>query len=167
MTRKLLFDFTHPAEMAGWENVDDVVMGGLSQSTLQWLENGCLSFTGKVSLKNSGGFASIRSPTRDFQLAGTGGIGLRVMGDGKHYKLTIRTDVGYDGIAYQVPLPTVAGAWQEHLFSYDQFIPTYHGQDLTGAPDLDPMRIKRFGFIISGKQEGDFQLQVAAIWAGA
>ena len=150
--------------MAGWESVDDVVMGGRSASSLLWLDSGCLSFGGEVSLENNGGFASIRSPAKDFQLANTRGIGLRVKGDGKQYKLTLRTDINYDGVSYQVALPTTPGQWQELFFPYDLFIPTYHGRLMSDKPPLEPAMIKRFGFIISEKQQGIFQLLVAAIW---
>lgn len=167
MSRRILFDFTNASSMTGWESVDDVVMGGRSASTLLWYENEGLRFSGHVSLEDGGGFASIRSPVRDYQLDGTSGVGLRIKGDGKSYKLTIRTDTAYDGISYQVSFPTVQDVWEELHFSYDQFIPTYHGTVLSDRPKLEPSLIKRFGFIISEKQEGDFQLQVASIWAGS
>ena len=163
--KQLLFDFTNSKDMAGWNSVDDVVMGGVSASTIQWLEKRCLSFRGNVSLEDSGGFASIRSPDKEYKLKSTRGIGLHVMGDGKSYKMTVRTDSSYDGVAYQAPFSTSAGEWKELFFPYNQFVPTYHGQVLTGRPPLDPALIRRFGFIISEQQAGAFQLNIASIWA--
>lgn len=164
MMKHFLFDFTDQAAMTGWEGVDDVVMGGRSAGTILWLESGCLCFRGVVSLENGGGFSSIRSPIRDYNLGGTAGIGLRVRGDGWEYKLNLRTDEALDGIAYQVPFRTVAGGWQELFFSYDRFTPTYHGRVLRDEPPLDPARVKRIGFIIAGRQAGEFQLDIACIW---
>lgn len=163
--KRLLFDFTNESHLAGWKNLDDIVMGGISSSKVLRLENKYLSFQGEVSLENNGGFASIRSPCKDFQMEDTKGICICVRGDGKKYKLTLRTDKTFDGLSYQVPFATSKGIWEEISFQYDQFVPSYHGRILPGEQSLNPNQIKRFGFIISERQAGSFQLDIASIWA--
>ena len=65
----ILFDFSRPEAARGWYDINDVVMGGVSQGRVSWAEKGCLVFEGNVSFENSGGFASIRSQDDDFDLA--------------------------------------------------------------------------------------------------
>ena len=56
-----------------WRNVDDVVMGGVSSSSMR-IEEGVAVFKGEVSLENNGGFASVRSGVLSRGLDGrTGG----------------------------------------------------------------------------------------------
>jgi len=47
--------------------------------------------------------------------------------------------------------------------SFKQFIPTFRGSVLSGEPPLDPAKISSVGFLISDKQGGLFQLEVAWI----
>ncbi|MGD1912957.1 MAG: CIA30 family protein, partial [Rivularia sp. (in: cyanobacteria)] len=70
---KRLFDFGNPSiEVKDiWGAVDDVVMGGVSQSNIK-LSSGKALFSGNVSTENSGGFASVRTKNFDpsFNLSG-------------------------------------------------------------------------------------------------
>ena len=59
-TELTLIDFSN-ASAAGWQIVNDSVMGGISRSTLQLHEDGYALFSGTVSLENNGGFASVRT----------------------------------------------------------------------------------------------------------
>ena len=56
---KLLLDFSDEAHVAPFAPVDDVVMGGQSQSQLH-ARAGHASFQGTVSLAQGGGFASVQ-----------------------------------------------------------------------------------------------------------
>jgi hypothetical protein len=96
-----LIDFDDAADVALWRAVDDIVMGGVSRSTFRQAQPGVASFSGNVSLENFGGFASVRTPPRDWDTAGATAFLLRVRGDGHAYKFTIRTGDGFDGIQYQ------------------------------------------------------------------
>ena len=69
--------------------VNDGVMGGVSQSGLRHDPQGMI-FEGQVSLENNGGFASMRSPAR-FERE-TQVLELTTRGDGKRYKLILRTE---------------------------------------------------------------------------
>ncbi|MEM9155388.1 MAG: CIA30 family protein, partial [Cyanobacteria bacterium P01_F01_bin.33] len=97
-----IFNFQQPnAEVESlWGALDDVVMGGVSSSSLRLTANGAL-FTGNVSTDNSGGFVSAR--TRNFEpaldLSGHVGILMRVKGDGQRYKFFIRDSEGWDSVA--------------------------------------------------------------------
>lgn len=48
-----------------WRIVNDGVMGGLSSSRVS-VNDDKIIFSGNVSLENNGGFASLRSPLKDY-----------------------------------------------------------------------------------------------------
>ena len=53
-----------------WHPIDDVVMGGVSQSALQPYSRSVACFGGVVSLEHGGGFASVRTEPRKWNTAG-------------------------------------------------------------------------------------------------
>lgn len=161
---KILFDFETAAGLADWQIVNDSVMGGASTSNLQ-LANGVAVFQGNVSLDHNGGFASVRSLPAQHDLTGCDAFVLRVRGDGRRYKFTVRTDPGFDSAIYQAVFATKKGEWAEHRLPLREFAPTFRGRVLAGEPPLDPAQVKSVGFLISDKQEGPFQLEVAWIKA--
>ena len=61
---KLIFGFDNPAAVQQWRSIDDVVMGGVSQSVIKAGSQGTVLFTGTVSLENFGGFASTSSMSK-------------------------------------------------------------------------------------------------------
>lgn len=158
-----LLDFDDPADAALWRPVDDVVMGGVSRSAFEQAETGVARFRGDVSLENFGGFASVRTLPRDWDAAGAKAILLRVRGDGKTYKFTIRTGDGFDGIQYQQRFTATAGAWSDVRLPVQDFVATFRGRKVPFAPSLDPARVRAIGLMISDKQAGPFELLVDRI----
>lgn len=163
-SEKVLFDFTTSTNAPGWQVVNDDVMGGVSTSRFG-ATNGVAVFAGEVSLENNGGFASVRSLPQSHDLTGCDAFVLRVRGDGRRYRFTARTDRGFDTPVYQSAFATRPGEWQEHRLPMKDFVPTFRGRVLTDVPALDPLRVAVVGFLVSDKQEGPFQLEVAWIKA--
>jgi monofunctional biosynthetic peptidoglycan transglycosylase len=164
-TNKTLFDFQAATNSPAWEVVNDDVMGGVSTSQFQVLTNGCAVFSGTVRLENNGGFASVRSaPVRE-NLTGLTAFVLRVRGDGRRYKLTVRTDAGFDTPLYQCAFTTRRGEWEEHRLAFSDFVRTFRGRVLTDVPPLNPARVNSVGFLISDKQAGPFRLEIGWIKA--
>jgi hypothetical protein len=155
-----LLDFDDPADAALWHPVDDVVMGGASRSGFEHAQPGIARFHGSVSLEQSGGFASVRTLPRDWDTAGATAFLLRVHGDGKTYKFTIRTDDRFDGIQYQVRFAAAAGEWCEVRLPVSEFVATFRGRKLPFAPSLDPAKVRALGLMISDRQAGAFELLV-------
>lgn len=58
---KTLFDSTRPGSVASWQPVNDVIMGGISESRIVEQNEPYATFTGTVSLESGGGFASVRT----------------------------------------------------------------------------------------------------------
>ena len=143
-----------------WRVVNDGVMGGLSQSRIEATPDGAGMFAGRLSLENNGGFASVRADVGPLDLSPFDGLAVRVRGDGRQYRLRLRTDERFDGVAYQATFDTEDGGWQTIEIPFSTFAPTYRGRTLTDVPPLDPGRIRQLGFMIAEKQAGEFQLVI-------
>jgi NADH dehydrogenase [ubiquinone] 1 alpha subcomplex assembly factor 1 len=162
-TSRLLFDFSRPEEIGRWQSVNDLVMGGRSESRVEATGEGAMAFTGRVSFENGGGFASIRSAADDFATADTTGLQLTLRGDGQRYKVSVRCDRNFDGATYQAPLPTTGSTQQQIRIPWSALRPSYHGRLLNDQPALDPAHIQRFGLLIADRQEGPFRLEIFRI----
>jgi hypothetical protein len=164
-SEKTLFDFQSTTNTTAWQTVNDEVMGGVSSSRFE-LAKGVAVFHGEVSLENNGGFASVRSLPARHDLTGCDGFLLRVRGDGRRYKFTVRMDPGFDSASYQATFATKKGQWEEHRLPFSDFVPTFRGRVLSGERPLDPAKVISVGFLISDKQSGPFALGIAWIKAG-
>ena len=150
-------DFSNPNTLRDSWIVNDGVMGGVSQSSLRQDEDG-MFFEGMISLENNGGFASMRSSVRFPQ--GTQLIELIAKGDGKRYKLVLRTELAprVTYVADFIALPT----WQTYRFNLSQFKSTFRGRDVN-APTLSFSDVIDFGILISNNQAGSFAIQLKTL----
>ncbi|NMF82784.1 CIA30 family protein [Nodosilinea sp. P-1105] len=148
----VLFDFSQadPEQVAIWGALDDVVMGGVSDSGFQ-AGDGAARFTGTVSTENSGGFASIR--TRNFDpplnLATYRGIELRVQGDGQRYKFFLRDRDGWDAIAYGYSFDTTPNEWVTVQIPFTELTPVFRAKTQPEAQPLDPGNIRSLQLMLS------------------
>ncbi len=143
-----------------WVAVNDGVMGGRSRGG-PVLAGGHLQFSGELSLANNGGFSSVRSVGRHFDLSDASAVVLRVRGDGRRYQLRLATDARYRGMAvsYGAEFDTTPGQWTEVRLGLDSLRPTVRGFALPGPP-LDRARVLEIGLLIGDKREGPFALAV-------
>jgi monofunctional biosynthetic peptidoglycan transglycosylase len=160
-----LFDFAAaPDDASAWKTVNDVVMGGVSESTFEATGEGA-AFRGTVSLEQGGGFASVRAPEHDWDLGDCGGLRLRLRGDGQRYWLTTYTAPG-GPISYRHRL--VPGAeWATVDVPFDALTPYRRGTKRPDAPAFDATQVRSVGFLIADEQAGPFRLEVAWIRAVA
>lgn len=164
---ELLFDFSNDRDIEAWMPVNDVVMGGMSNGKLEATGNGTAAFTGVVSLEQGGGFASVRSQTQVCDLSKFSGLELRVCGDGRRYKINLRTDVCSDGILYTAIIEAPAGDWHTVHLPFEDFRPTFRGRASLEAAPLDLSSVTSLGLMISDRQAGPFRLELATIGASA
>ena len=149
---KVLFDFTNPTVdiKETWGAVDDVVMGGVSQSNIR-LSRDCAIFSGMVSTDNNGGFASVR--TRNFSpplnLSDFEGIELRVKGDGKRYKFITRCEGKWDGIGYCYSFDTVYNFPITIRIPFKDLIPVFRAKTVTDADKLDSSKVYSMQLMLS------------------
>ena len=156
----VVFSFDKSDAVEQWRPINDVVMGGVSQSTFKASGQGTALFTGIVSLENFGGFASASSRPADHDLSGCQGVAMRIKGDGKRYKCNIKTDTVFTGFSYQASFNTENGVWTVIKFPFNTFVPTFRGSAVSNAEPIDPKKVKSFGFLIADKQEGPFRLEI-------
>lgn len=148
----LLFDFSQPNAEAVeiWGALDDVVMGGVSDSGFR-SEADYAVFSGEVSTANSGGFASIR--TRNFEpplnLSTYLGIELQVQGDGQRYKFFLRDEDGWDALAYGYSFDTSQNEWLTVRIPFDQLTPVFRAKTQPEAQPLNPSSIRSLQLMLS------------------
>ncbi len=174
----VLFNFTQPSPELQqiWGAVDDVVMGGVSQSELRLTDSGAL-FTGYVSTANSGGFASVRTKNLEppLNLTGYQGICLKIKGDGKRYKFLMRSENKWDGVAYSHSFDTVTNQWQTIEIPFTDLIPVFRAKVVRDAGIIDSSRIYALQLMLSKFEydgglnpafsPGGFGLQIQSIRA--
>ncbi|KAL5989730.1 hypothetical protein ACLOJK_010624 [Asimina triloba] len=154
---KLLFGFEDGfSGQLVWGALDDVVMGGVSESTFQIDPTGnekggptgvfkgnLVVSAGTVSTANNGGFTSIR--TRNFSvpedLSAYDGLELRVKGDGCRYKLIVRTSTDWDTVGYTASFDTVKEQWQTICLPFSSLRPVFRARTVLDAPPFDPSKI--------------------------
>jgi hypothetical protein len=158
-----LYEFQAAESTADWSAIDDAVMGGISASRLRHDPAGHAVFEGVVSLDNNGGFASVRSRPGELGAPGARSYVLEVRGDGKRYKLNLRTDDGFDGVNYQATFGTPRDQWTTVRLPVSEFRPTFRGRVVATAPPLDPGRVRQVGLMIADRQAGAFSLAVRSI----
>ena len=152
VTDKILYDFTNPTAdiKETWGALDDVVMGGVSQSNIRLANNQAI-FSGIVSTDNNGGFASVR--TRNFQppldLSGFEGIELRVKGDGKRYKFITRCEGKWDGIGYCYSFDTIYNFPTTIRIPFKDLIPVFRAKTVADADQLDASKIYSMQLMLS------------------
>ena len=159
-----LMRFDSAESVAGWSAIDDGVMGGLSRSRLRFDPAGFAVFEGAVSLENNGGFASVRSSKERLGVALVQAYTAEVCGDGRRYKLNLRTEDEVDAVNYQASFEAPAGQWLPVLIPVAQFRPTRRGRILAG-PVLDTSRVCHAGLMIADRQAGRFRLAIRSLGA--
>ena len=157
---QMIFDFANPNTdlKETWGAVDDVVMGGVSQSQIRLADNKAI-FAGIVSTDNNGGFASVR--TRNFtppmDLSDYEGVELRVIGDGKRYKFIARCEGKWDGVGYCYSFDTIYDYPTTIRIPFKDLIPVFRAKTVREASQLDSARIYSMQLMLS-KFEYDGEL---------
>lgn len=159
-----LITFENSSQEPRWVAVNDGVMGGRSSGS-PMVADGTLSFSGQLSLANKGGFSSVRSVGREFDLSDVTAIVLRVRGDGRRYQLRLATGARHRDVAvsYGAGFDTLAGEWTEVRVPLAGLVPSVRGTRLQGPP-LDASQVREIGLLITDKREGAFSLDVD--WIG-
>lgn len=161
---RVVFNFDNPQATSLWQTVNDDVMGGRSVGRFRINAEQSLEFFGNLSLENNGGFASVRSRSRQFDLRDTDSIVAHVRGDGRSYSLNLYadSDVRGRGYSYRQSFQTQSGKWVEVELPVNKFVATWRGREFPNEK-LDPKNANGLGIFLSDKQAGPFKLEVAWI----
>lgn len=156
----LLFDFSSRDTSGNWRIINDVVMGGISQSSFNLSEDGSARFSGILSPDNNGGFASVRAYVEEESLEHFAGVIIKAKGDGNLYNIRFRTNQNYDGVSYQAKFRSDPDYWKEFRIPFNEFEPTFRGRFIPNQPELESKNIRQMGILIADKQFGEFELEV-------
>jgi NADH dehydrogenase [ubiquinone] 1 alpha subcomplex assembly factor 1 len=152
-TAKRLFGFDD--KEAAWVSVNDGVMGGVSSGRVS-RKDGVLTFYGRVSLKNNGGFASTRSSgTVPPVGSDSRAFVVRTKGDGATYQFTVDTDEGW---FWAATTPT-KGSWGTTRVGFSDLRPvTRFGEPTKRRAFNGSQKIVTVGVLIANKRAEKFTL---------
>lgn len=154
-TTHLIFNFTATSSLANWRIVDDGVMGGKSNGNFSLNENGHGEFSGIISLKNNGGFSSVRHNFKEISVSEYSKICIRLKGDGKEYQFRIKQNSN-QGYSYIFPFQT-SGEWETVEIELKNMYPSFRGRKLD-MPNFSHNSIEELVFLIGNKREEQFKL---------
>ena len=164
-TTNMLIDFTDKKAGHQMNVVNDGVMGGLSQGTIEMTQNDSLLFKGNISLQNNGGFSSFRIAGKLWDLSAWKGIEILVKGDGRTYGLRATTDEKFlrSSVSFTADFKTVKDEWVKLQIPFSKMKASWRGRKLDR--NFDPAQIKGLGIILADKQAGKFALEIKSISA--
>lgn len=161
MKAPLIFDFGEGKEFGRWSIINDGVMGGLSQSQAK-LDKDAVLFSGIVSLKNNGGFVSLRGPLGVYDLSDFRFCEIRFKSNtDRKFELLIEKDTPFYLPKYRAKFGSKSQDWVTLTIPLKDLEISRMG--VTISQGIDPQNLKdiqRIGFILSDKQEGSFQLWI-------
>lgn len=158
-----------------WAPLDDVVMGGASESTIDIGTQFAGIWKGFVTTENNGGFAGIRtklmSPPLD--CSACRGVVLKVKGDGQRYKFIARDDEDWNGVAWSLSFDTRNDKWIEVKIPFTQLKPTkfartvilpdgYNSKSMS-AIQLTLSKFEYDGDLNPSFKEGSFLLELDSV----
>lgn len=156
----LKIDFGQTTGGQDWMIVNDGVMGGLSRSTAIFTKNSLL-FKGTLSLKNNGGFASIRSGKGKYDLSKYNTIKIRFRSTGRDFALRFANSEMYFRPNFKHNFSSSTGEWEIVELKLSDFKEFTMGKLSDSTVSKNKLEnIIRIGIILSDKKEGPFELEV-------
>jgi monofunctional biosynthetic peptidoglycan transglycosylase len=157
----LMFDFGEGKDFGRWAIINDGVMGGLSQSQAQ-VTGDALLFKGSVSLKNNGGFVSLRGPMGRYDLSAYRSVEIRYQSDtDRKFELLIEKETPFYLPKYRAKFGSKTQDWVTITIPLKDLEISRMGATISQGIDPNELKdIQRIGFILADKQEGSFQLRI-------
>jgi ubiquinone/menaquinone biosynthesis C-methylase UbiE len=149
---------------ADWGILSDNVMGGLSESDIEY-GPASLILKGTVSLKNRGGFVSIKSGFSNFDLSKYSSISIKFRATGQRYAFTLENSRRWYEPAYKQDFSAAANnTWEVVTLDLNKFREEVIG-DPTGNKVNDTILkdILRLGISTTEKKEGPFSIEIESI----
>ena len=153
-TQRPLFDFTGKDSAKEWQTVNDGVMGGLSEGKFKITDQKTLEFSGNLSLKNNGGFASVRTKSKKLTLDSGDTI------VGREYSLNLYLNKPRIAFSYRALVQTKKNEWIEIKVPLTRFEATSFGRVLKDARPVTPQDVNAVGWMLSDKQAGPFEMEI-------
>jgi len=155
-----LFDFNFESNIRNWKIVDDVVMGGRSNGNFKINDTGFGEFSGYVSLKNNGGFSSVRYNFNTVSSSNFKSFQLRIKGDGNPFQFRVKSS-NRQRFSYIYTFNT-SGDWETISIPFNKMEPAFRGYKLD-QPNFDGLQMEEIAFLIGNKKEQSFKLFIDSI----
>lgn len=160
VAQPLSFDFGTRQTGTDWQVVNDGVMGGLSEGKAELDENS-LVFTGTVSLRNNGGFTSLKSPFQNWDLSQMKTVEIRYRSTGFTMALTLENTPAWYLPNAKLTLPETSGEWHTLNVPIEGFRMYQMGQPIGQSPSASFFSdVQRIGFMNQDKKVGNLRLEV-------
>lgn len=157
----MMFDFGSQAcSDCQWFVVVDGVMGGRSMAKLDVMDNS-IKVSCQISLKNRGGFASIRTPFANYDLSKFTKIKIRYRTTNQSFAMTLSNFRRFYLPRFKHVLADTKGQWSEITILINDFKKMRFSEDLNSRASADELsKIIRLGLISNDKKEGAFTLEI-------
>lgn len=156
----VVFNFTPKSDLYNWKIIDDVVMGGRSDGNFKINEQGHGEFTGAISLRNNGGFSSLRYNFKTVNSSKFSKFVIRIKGDGKVYQFRVK-DQRNNRYSYIYHFTTTTD-WQTIEIPFSKMYASFRGYSLD-MPNYNGTQMEEIAFLIGNKKEENFKLLIDAI----
>ena len=157
----VISDFSESTEIDEWKIVNDGVMGGRSEGELIPNSEGHVTFKGDVSLKNNGGFTSIRKSFESRDIGGAQNVFIKLKGDQKQYQFRTKNEQNERHV-YKYTFET-SGNWETVVIPLNDMIPTFRGTR-PDLPNYQAQQLGEIGFLIANEKNENFELLIEKIW---
>ena len=161
INNSLTLNITNQEEVRLWNSTNDTVMGGESSGALTF-DGSYGIFSGVISRKNSGGFSSvtrrIKALADEYSI-----VELTVLGDGQSYQFRTFSSLNGYRIAYKHSFTTSKDEIKKISMPLKDFVATFRGRLIRGAPPMTSMVIDELGVLFSSKEEVNFNLTLLRI----
>ncbi|MFT5914358.1 MAG: NADH dehydrogenase [ubiquinone] 1 alpha subcomplex assembly factor 1 [Bacteroidia bacterium] len=156
----IIYDFNKECNPNDWKIVDDVVMGGRSDGNFKVDEDGNGAFFGHVSIRNNGGFSSVRYNFETVSGDAFRKFKIHLKGDGKKYQFRVKSNQN-DRHSYVFQFPT-SGEWEVIEIPFSEMTPAFRGRTLA-ISNFSGNRMEELAFLIGNKKEEDFRLEIGSV----
>lgn len=157
----VLSDFSEDKATDNWYIVNDGVMGGKSEGEFSFDKEGYALFAGDVSLKNNGGFTSVRYDFDTKNISGKTVAKIELKGDKKNYQFRTKEE-GESRFQFKYEFET-SGKWETIEIPLKEMTPTWRGMR-PDVPNFSATTINQIGFLIANKKNEKFELKIKKIW---
>lgn len=159
---KLKFDFgKEKGKTNDWYSLTDNVMGGVSSSKLVYGANS-LHFSGNISFRNNGGFASLRSAFNEFDLSNFSEVKIKFKSKNQKFALTLENSNRWWEPNYKYEFQSDSETeWKTVSFNLKDFHEEVIGRKTGKMISYSVLKnIIRIGVITNDKKEGDFSIEI-------
>jgi NADH dehydrogenase [ubiquinone] 1 alpha subcomplex assembly factor 1 len=153
-----------PGRTANWVILSDNVMGGVSEAALEY-GNAAVVLKGNVSLRNRGGFVSIKSGWNKKDLSSFTTLKITFRSTRQQYAFTLENSGRWYEPAYKHTFSARENnTWETVTLKLDDFEEEVIGKPTGNKTNKSILEsIIRIGISTNEKREGPFQLEIESI----